>query len=301
MSSKFIRSRLISDRTSATEVLPTDLPTNPISHLIVTLCGYNVTDEATLAEILAFLNTLTVSKLGVTVANVQSEDLYALNCYLYGKRPILTSRIATDNQHRQLSFIVPFGRTICDPDECFPATQKGELTLTMDLTVLGTSVDNGLVNVDVVQLPDAKPTHYIKCVTKTEAAPGAVGDHEVVLPLGNEIVMIQLRETTFPGASSHVYGVEQAAVLVDEQEYGYSAAGAENLVGDMGLRVDGQSGDIAASGLVLPYCTVWLDFDPRGDGQYLLDTRDKKSVKMRLYMGVNEATNITVVERVAVS
>jgi hypothetical protein len=298
---RFIRSRLISDRTSATEVLPVDLPTNPVSHLVISLCGYNVTDEATLAEILAFLNSITVSKLGVTIANVQSEDLYGLNCYLLGRRPILTARVATNHQDRLLSLIVPFGRKPFDPDECFPATQKGELTLTMDLTVLGTSIDNGLVNVDVIQLPDAHPTHYIKCITKVEAAPGAVGPHEVALPMGNEIVAVQLRETTFPGASSHTYGVEEAAVLVDEQEYGYSAAGAECLVGDLGLRVDGQSGDIAASGLVLPYNTVWLDYDPRGDGQYLLDTKGRSSVKLRLNMGVNEATNITTIERVAVA
>jgi hypothetical protein len=297
---EFIRSRLISDRTSATEVLPVDLPVNPISHLIVSIEGYNVTDEATLAEIIAFLNTLTVAKLGVTVMNVQSEDLYAVNCYLYGKRPMLTSRIATNDQNRVLSLMVPFGRKPFDPDECFPATQKGELTLTMDLTVLGTSIDNGVINVDVVQLPGASPSHYLKTVTKTEAAPGATGDHEVVLPLGNEIVAILLRETTFPGASSHTYGVEVATVLVDEKEYGYASAGAECLTGDLGLRLDGQSGDIAASGEVLPDNVVWLDFDPLLDGRYLLDTKGKSSVKMRLNMGVNEATNITTIERVAV-
>jgi len=296
----FIRSRIVSDRTSATEVLPVDLPTNPISHLIVSISGYNVTDEATLAEIIAFLNTLTVAKLGVTCINVQSEDLYAINCYLYGKRPILTSRIATDNQNRILSLIVPFGRRIMDPDECFPATQKGELTLTMDLTALATSIDNGQINVDCVQLPGASPSHYLRCITKTEAAPGATGDHEVGLPIGNEIVAVLLRETTFPGASSHVYGVEVATVLVDEKEYGYAAAGAECLTGDLGLRLDGQSSDIAASGEVLPDNVVWLDFDPTGNGDYLLDTKGRASVKMRLNMGVNEATNITTIERVAI-
>jgi hypothetical protein len=149
-------------------------------------------------------------------------------------------------------------------------------------------------------LPGATPTHFLKTITKTEAAPGATGDHEVTMPLGNELVAVLLRETTFPTTSSNVYGVEVASMLVDEREFGYTAAGAECLVGDLGLRVDGQVGDNAASGNILPPKVVWLDFDPQGDGRFLLDTKGKSSVKLRLNMGVNEATKITTLERVAV-
>src|SRR4030043_14682 len=112
-----IRSNLLRDHTSATEIIEIDLPTNPLSHLILTVSGYQMTDEATLAEILAFLNTVNVSDQGKTIINVQSEDLYALNCYLYKRHPVLTNNITTDNATRSLGLIIPFGRRGLDPAE----------------------------------------------------------------------------------------------------------------------------------------------------------------------------------------
>lgn len=297
----FIRTNLIRNRTSATEVLTIDLPTQPISHLILSISGYNATDEATLAEVLAFLNNVLVADLGVTVLNLQSEDLYGLNCYLYKRRPHLTQRIATDNATRTLGLIIPFGRHVFDPQECYPARRKGELTLTLDLTALATSIDNGRIDLDCVQLPDANPTHFIRSRMATLAAPGATGDRDYELPLGAEMVMMQLRMTTFPATSSHTYGVDKVAVKVDEVETGYAAADVHALVADGILHVDGQADTIAASGNILPANQVWLDYDPNRDGQYLLDLKGKSSAKLTLEMGVNEATYLTMVERVAVT
>jgi len=297
---KFIRSNLVHSHTSATETVTVDLPTNAISHLIFSISGFQMTDEATLAEILAFLNTLTVSELGKTVLAVQSEDLYGLNCYLYRQRPVLTNNITTDNAERCLSLIVPFGRRIFDPSECYPACKKGELTLYADMTALGTSIDNGVIDIDCVQLPGATPTHWLRTRTMTVVAPGATGDNEVSLPIGSEIVAIQLRMVTFPTTSSHVYGVEKIAIEVDEAEEGYSAAVAQCLVGDGIFRCGGKPMNMLLQQQQLPANIVWVDYDPLGDGQFLLDTKGKSAVKARLDMGVNEAVYMTTIERVAV-
>jgi hypothetical protein len=158
----FIRSSLLLDHTAATEVKKIDLPVNPLSHLIISLDVYNATDEATLAEILAFINKVEVTYLGTTIMSLQSEDLAALNAYLYRGMPILTQNVATDNAARCLSLIVPFGRKIMSPVECFPATRKGELTLSLDMTAPATSCDNGKVNIEAVELLGANPTRYMK-------------------------------------------------------------------------------------------------------------------------------------------
>ena len=73
---RFIRSNLIKNQTSATKVIEKDLPTNPISHLIVSLSGYQMTDEVTLAAMLGFINSIEVTKKGVTILNAESEDLF---------------------------------------------------------------------------------------------------------------------------------------------------------------------------------------------------------------------------------
>lgn len=297
---EFIRSALVKDRTTATEKLQRDLPTHPISHLIITLDGYNVTDETTLAEFLAFLNSVTVSHNGKTIHYSQSEDLYGLNAYLFRRLPILEGRVATDNQRRVLGLIVPFGRRIFDADECFPASSKGELTLEVDTTVPATSIDNSTLNIEVVQLPEASPQRYLKCNTKTISAPGATGDNEVELPIGNKLAALQLRMTTFNQASSHSYGVDSISTYLNEQEHGFAYARTQCLVTDMISRIGCPSATVAAQGTVLPANIVWADFDPNSDGNYLLETQGASRCHAVLNMGVDEATYLTTMELVDV-
>jgi len=298
---EFIRSSLLKDHTTATEVKKIDLPVNPLSHLIISMDGYNATDEATLAEILAFINKVTVTHLGTSILDLESEDLAALNAYLYHAHPILTNNVATDNAARVLSLIVPFGRHIFDPDECFPATMKGELTLSLDTTVPATSFDNSTLNIEAVELLGAAPKRYLKSTLKSVAAPGATGDNDIDLPRGNKIVALLLYNTTFPSTSSHTYGIDTVKLLVDNKELGYSLARAQCLVGDMIFKLQTLSRDIAAFGQVLPAHYFWMDFNPADNDNFLLETKGKSSVILRAGMGVNEAAKVTVVELVDVS
>jgi len=88
---EFIRSNLIKDRASAAETIEKDLPTGPLSHLILTLSCCQATDEITIAEMLAFINDIEITKKGVGIMSLQSEDLYGLNCFLYRKNPVKTN------------------------------------------------------------------------------------------------------------------------------------------------------------------------------------------------------------------
>lgn len=297
---EFIRSSLLKNYTTATEVKKIDLPVNALSHIVISMDGYNVTDEATLAEILAFINSVKVEKSGVTILNLQSEDLYGLNCFLFGRRPMLEGKVATDNQRRVLSLVVPFGRKLYNPAECYPASKKGELTMTIDTTVPATSLDNSTLNIETVELVGATPTRFLKSVMNVIQAPSATGDREWDLPIGNDLVGILLRMTTFSQASSHSYGVDGFTLMVNNKEFLYSFARTQCLVGDMGLVLDGQSGVIAAQGANLPADTVFIDFDPNGDGEYLVKTAGASRVHAVLNMGVAEATYGTVIELVNV-
>jgi hypothetical protein len=295
---EFIRSSLLKDYTTATEVKKIDLPVNPLSHLIISMDAYNATDEATLAELLAFINKITVEHNGVGVCSLQSEDLYGVNTYLYGNRPVLVGKLATDNLHRCLSLIVPFGRRIFDPNECYPATRKGELTLSLDMTVPATSADNSTLNIEAVQLIGATPQRFLKTIMKAVSAPGATGENEVELPIGNKIAAMLLRLTTWPGASTHTYGVNGVKTFVDDSQYGYSYARAQCLTGDLIFHYDTQHGNIAAQGAIQPANILVVDFDPQRDDQFLLETEGKSKVHAVLDMGVDEATYLTTLELV---
>lgn len=297
---EFIRSSLLKDYTMATETKKIDLPTNPLSHLIISFDGAGITNEVTLAEFLAFITKISVSHLGTSIFALTSPDIVGLNAYLYRAMPVLTQNDAADNTMRCLSLVIPFGRGIFNPLECFPATKKGELTLSLDTIVPTTSMDSAQINVEAVELIGAAPTQYLKSTMLTVAAPGATGENDVDLPIGNKIACIQIRMTTFPATDSHVYGVETAKVLVDNKESGYSIARAQCLTGDMIFRLNTLPRDIAAFGDVLPANIVWVDYDPLTNDAFLLETEGKSSVKIRLDMGVNEATYLSVFELQAV-
>jgi hypothetical protein len=297
---EFLRSRIVERHTTATEVLQENLPINPLSHLIITLDGYNVTDEATLAEIIAFINNIQVTKSGQTVLDLQSEDLYGVNAYLNRALPTLSGRLATDNEQRTLTLIVPFGRLVFDPSECFPATKKGELTLRVDTTVPTGSLDNSTISIDAVELLGAQPANWLKTYRKALAAPGATGEREHELSLGNKLVCCQFRLTTVPTTSSHTYGIDVAKLLIDNRETGYASADMMCMCGERSLRVGAPEATIAAQGLGPLELFAWMDFDPNGDSEWLIDTAGKSSVKLNLNMGVNEATSLTVMELVAV-
>ena len=295
---KFLRTRLVIDRTSATEALAVDLPINPISHLVLSLECCNATDEATLAELLAFINSIKVTRFGITIMNLESEDLYGLQTYLLRHRPSLTQMVGTDNATRLLSLIIPFGRTLYNPAECLPGNPKGESQLTLDLTVVGTAADQGVLNVDCIQLPGASPTQYLRSTLKTLAAPGGTGDYTQDLPLGNKIAAIQFRMVTWPATDSHAYGVDAAAILIDDKEEAVSSASVQGMIGEAAQRQGAPGTTIAAQGNLTPATTTWLDFDPNGDGQYLLDTSGAKKAQIRLTYGVNEALKMSTFELV---
>ena len=104
----FIRSTILDARTMGTEVFTLDLPVNPISHLILTVEGYNATNEATIAEILADFNSIRVRHTGVQIIDLESEDLAALNLYLYGSgglalAPLFATILAVARQRMPIS------------------------------------------------------------------------------------------------------------------------------------------------------------------------------------------------------
>jgi len=298
---KFIRSQLIDDRTSATEILTIDLPVNPLSHLILTLAAYNVTDEATVAELLAFVNKVTVSHLGKSIINMESEDLAGLNEYLFGVGAFNLQPASADNSQITLNMIIPFGRRLYDPSECFPATKRGELQLTLDLTEITTSADNGKISVAAVELPEATPARYLKAATMRVDAPSSTGALDVELPIGNKIAALLVRMTTWPTTNSHTFGIEDFEILVNNIEEGYVSGNARSVIGEMMLRTNIPSRSIAAQGKPIPANVNWLDFDPHGDGQYLLETAGKSSVKLRANMGVAEAWYLTPVELIEIA
>ncbi|MDH3348863.1 MAG: hypothetical protein OEM02_12300 [Desulfobulbaceae bacterium] len=294
----FIRSNILKDHTAATEARTLDLPINPLSHILISLEVYNVTDEATLAEIIAFINSVSITWKGQTIYQLESEAISAQMAYLFASQVHLSNNVATDNASRNLGLIIPFGRSIFNPDECFPATLRGELQLTLDTTVPATSCDNGIINVETVELPGASPSRYLKSTMLSVTAPGATGENQIPLSIGNRYVALALQHTTFTLTGSHTYGIKSCKIKKNNKEWGYSLAKTQAMMIDRIFRVSSLPRDIAAFGQIIPDLYTWLDFDPVGNGEFLLESAGLSSLDLILDMGVDEACKIIKMELV---
>ena len=293
---EFIRSTILDAHTMATEVKVIDLPINPISHLILTIEALNATDEATITEILGFINKIEIRHLGITALSLESEDLAALNLYLYGSGGLALAPAAADNQHLSYSLIIPFGRTPYNPAECFRPTRKGEFQLSLDTIVPATSLDAALLSVSAIELPGASPTSFLKTSLLSVIAAGATGEQEVDLPIGNPILACLIGMTSFPGASEFLFGADDLRIKVDNKELNIVSSKAPELAGEMIFRVRGTVRSDAAQGGLVPNTYIWMDFDPTRDGNYAIPTAGASRVHLLLNKGVDEALNVVTLE-----
>jgi hypothetical protein len=174
------------------------------------------------------------------------------------------------------------------------------------------------VQVEQLELLDAVPERFIKYTTFTKT-PTATGDHDVDLPLGNNIAGILLFGTTAPGAAATSFNasIGQLKLLIDNVENYYGQANWESLRGDTLIRAP-QQYDFAAHDHETPNAVgagvntsdvseadlidrqyAYLDFDPLRDGGFMLETEGRGRVHLRITADVADAIRVIPVEMIA--
>jgi len=293
---RFIHSSIAKDEAIVASAVTTyELPVNPISHLIFTLKCLNVTDEATLAEILERIEKIEVLYQGAAILSLNGADLYALNMLLHHDVPMLANQVATDDATRWLSLILPFGRKTFLPEECMFATHRGELLLQITASATEAAADGLIYQIESVELPEAKPAHHLKVTTLTKT-PTATGEHDVDLPINNDYVGILLYGTTKPTSTIWTASFDWVKILANNEEYDYAHSYWESLRGDMINRVGHrQPYDLTIDNDVLAHYG-YLDFDPREDKNFLMETRGLSDLTLRTSADVADAIRVLPVE-----
>lgn len=284
---------------TASQVWTKDLPVNPLGHIWVTLKGLNVTDETTVAEMLARLSKITVSIAGQSIYSLSGADLFAWNCIHQGRAPILANRVADDNATRYLTMLIPFGRRLFDGSECHPATRKGEFQLRIEFSASEAAMDGLILSVGTVELLDASPTRCLKVTTLNIAAP-VVGDNDLELPIGNPLAGALLWGTTVVTTTAWTNTIESLKVMVDNVEDQYAKANWEDLHGDLLARC-GYLGDYAAASgddAIVKY--AYLEFSPGWSDDWLIETAGRSSVKLRIVGGDTNPIRVLPVELMSV-
>jgi hypothetical protein len=298
---KRLRTVLVQDEAQAAGAAPTyDLPINPLSHILFSFKFLNKAAEVSLAEVLAKISKINIARVGQTQLDVNMADLWAKNCIMFGREPIFTNKVATDNATRILTVILPFGRKLFNPDECFPKTPFGENKLTITTTSTETTMDGVIFQIETEELLDATPKQFLKITTMAKT-PAATGEMDVELPIGNQLVDLILWATTVPTGTAWTATVDWVKMLRDNVEDHISKSNWECLHGDL-LEKIGYLGDHgAAYGADLLSLYGLVDFDPVGDGKFLFPTAGASSIKLRVNAGDTNPFRVVVSELVKVT
>ena len=206
-----------------------DLPVNPLSVILVTLRALNNTPTTALnfaadaAALMSKISNVRAAYRGATIFDGDPLDLVNVYGRFSEWWPIQGQINQTDNDVRSITFPLLFGRRAYDPLECFPATRRGDLVLTITTAADPTGLDNFTMLIDTVELLDTVPQRFIKCTTTAFALlSGDVND--ISMPIGNKLLGVLLRAGLFPTAASNNAGFNEVAMEVDNVEVLYSRA-----------------------------------------------------------------------------
>ena len=293
----FRRTIIVDNVTPAADGTETyDLPVAPLSHLNLTIQCLNLAAvEATPEEICDAITNIRVLHRGSSILQMSARDLLALNHIIFRRQPIIFNQDAAINSVRALGLVIPMGRTPFNPAESFPESKAGELQLQLTVDILTAAITGLILQVEAVELPEARPTQHLKATTLSETFT-ATGDFDMPLPIRNRYAGILCYSSIVPTGVVWDTVLDKVKLLADNSERIYSAANWESLHADLLFRCGMYPGYIPASGDDDIVNYAYLDFDPVDDSQFLLDTRDLAALTLRVTVGVAGTVRLIPVE-----
>jgi hypothetical protein len=310
---EFIHSVLAqNDAVTAGTVISYDLPVNPLSFILLTLRFQQNKADVQLDwdNVDAMLSKVEVLYKGSAIYSSNGSDLEALDCMLLGYVPWIHNRLGDDNEYTYFTFVIPLGRTLYAPRECFPRSTRGELILQITYASSFTDIDGVSAQIETVELPDAAPERFLR-VTTLSVTPSAAGELDVELPIGHVLAGVLFFGTTVPLADANTQTLQYSQLLIDNRRRYFSHTNFECWHQLAGLRhfppiAHGyhiHQLDSAAYAQYMDTAVVkyrndrciqhhWWDFDPTRDDLFLLNTRGAADVVARIYAGDTNALRV---------
>lgn len=310
----FIRSVLRNRVTIALSAIDDSiLPPNPISHILLSIRFQTLAANTlpTLLNIFSSLTSIDVLHRGTAVFSMRPADLWA---YMIGHGLGTAMPFRNQNAINSSGFItlvIPFGRSLYDPDECFPCTRAGELILRLTRAASDTNIAAPTFSVCTVELPEAAPKRFLRGTTLT-FTPAATGDNDFQLYPSTVYTGLLVFSTTVPTGTVFTTTADRLQLLLNNIQYDFAQANFEDVWGEWlnrdGLyavwqehihleniaaaytqNVDTNAGRIATHPLS---SYIWMDFDPTRDLLYAIDARNIARVTLRVNAGDTSAVRV---------
>lgn len=320
----FLRTVLIQNRAEAADrTFQQDLPVNPLSQILITLRGTLVAADLNngLNNFYGTVPSVAVRYRGQDIVRGSLYDLAVLNSVVCDQTP--WGYLPQDAAGEIWTLTVPInlGRHAYDVKECFPAVRRGDLVLEMTVDTVLNNVDLVDLQVETVELLDETPEKYLKYTTGQQTFP-STGVDVVRLPIGNPLLGVLLAGTTVPVSAAQTATWEQIRVKVDNVESLYAATNWATVHGELGKHIHGDKAHLrdhahrfngAAAAFANTFEPIrsgaqtsleaygYLNFDPRGDGMFLLETAGRADVVIQRDVGTADLGRFIPVELVSVA
>jgi hypothetical protein len=273
---------------------PFDLPVNPVSFLLLHVRADATAGAVDFNQLLGHIERLVVAFKGTQIVSMSGVDLARLVHMIWGHQINIENFNAVAPALISFTLPIPFTRRPYWKNEAFPATRRGEFTITITRTAVLTNLANPVFAVEAVELLEAEPAQFLKMVTLSRAI--VAGDADFELPIGNPFFGLQVFSPTAMGNTPISETIRRMRLLLDNVEYDYadSAFDVSRAVGF--LRRSDNNDYVNLPSLFRNY--TYLDFDPLMDESYMVETEGRASVRLRFVPDVAGTVRVTPVELV---
>jgi len=291
----FLHELSVTERTlAAGENGPFDLPVNPVSFLLLHVRAAAAAGAPDFQQLIGHIERLVVSFKGTQIVSMSGVDLARMVQKLWGRQINIEGFNAVAPALVSFTLPIPFTRHPFHSNEAFPATRRGEFTLTITRTAALTNVTAPVFSVEAVEMLEGESNQFLKMVTLSRAI--TVGDADFELPIGNPFIALQVFAPTAMGNDPISETIRRMRLLLDNVEFDY-ADSAFDVSRALGWLRAGDNNDFTAiTSLSRNY--TFLDFDPRMDDKFMVETEGRASVRLRLVPDVAGTVRVTPVELV---
>lgn len=293
--SVFLRDLTVPERTlNAGDNGPFDLPVNPVSYCLLHVRAEAGVSPPDYLQLLSHITSISVTFKGTQIVQMSGVDLARAVHHLWGKVLNIENFGSVSPALVSFTLPIPFGRKAMWMKEAFPATRRGEFTVTISRSTLLTNITNPVFAIESMQLLEADPGQFTKMVTLSKTI--VAGDADFELPIGNPFLALQIFSPTAMGNAPISETVRRARLLFDNVEYDYSDTAFDILRNDGWMRGHDFNDYSAVSSLDRNYAL--MDFDPLMDDGYIVETEGRASVRLRFVPDVAGLVRVTPIELV---
>lgn len=273
---------------------PFDLPVNPVSFLLLHVRAECAAAAVDFQQLLGHLTSIVVSFKGTQIVSMSGVDLVRLLHTLWGRQINIENFNAVAPALISFTLPIPFGRFPYLAKEAFPATRRGEFTISLTRSAALTNIVAPQFAIEAVELLEAEPSQFLKMVTLSRAI--TVGDADFELPIGNPFFGLQVFAPTAMGNAPISETIRRQRLLLDNVEYDYADASFDASRAAGFLRRGDNNDYVGLSSNFRNY--TYLDFDPRMDDSFIVETEGRASVRLRMVPDVAGTVRVTPVELV---